>query len=271
MQVIPEIHPSAGEIGRVAARIIADGIAEAGRHGRRYLLGCPTGRSPLPVYRALAEEVRRRGLDLAHVVLVLMDDYLERTPDGVLRRVGEHLPHSCAGFASRHIAGPLSLAVPQVDGAAGPRTWLPEPANPAAYDDLIREYGGIDLFILASGASDGHVGFNQPGSSRSSISRVIELGEATRRDNLVTFPDFPSLDAVPGFGISVGISTIADLSKEVIMVLHGPDKARAYQRLTSAAGYEPDWPATIVAACHNPRILADLAATSGEPSLTARP
>src|SRR5262249_14275166 len=147
----------------------------------------------------------------------------------------------------------------------------PDPGEAAVYDERIRAYGGIDLFILASGASDGHIAFNPPGSPRNSITRVVELGEATRRDNLVTFPDFPGLHAVPTHGISVGISTIADLSKEVMMVLHGPDKAHAYQRLCAATDYDPDWPATIVVACRNPRILADHAATSGEASLTTRP
>lgn len=271
MHVIPEILDAPDEVGRAAARTIADGIAEAGQAGRRYLLGCPTGRSPRPVYQALTAQVRERGLDLRHVVVVLMDEYLERTAAGALRRVGEHLPYSCAGYAQRQIAGPLGRAGAHGGEASGPEVWLPDPDEADAYDERIRAYGGIDLFILASGASDGHIAFNPPGSPRDSITRVVELGETTRQDNLVSFPDFPDLHAVPTHGISVGISTIADLSKEVIMVLHGPDKARAYRRLRAAADYDPDWPATIVAACRRPRILADLAATSGETFLTTRP
>ncbi|MBO0867272.1 MAG: 6-phosphogluconolactonase [Micromonosporaceae bacterium] len=260
MRIIPEIHHSPEEVGRALAAPIADGIAAAARQGRRYLLGCPAGRSALPVYRALAEQVPARGLNVAHLVLVLMDDYLE--PAGAaLRRVPEDLPYSCVGFARRQIAEPLGGATGQQ-----PQVWVPEPGDPAGYDRRIREAGGIDMFILASGASDGHVAFNPPGSPRDSTTRVVRLSEATRLDNLATFPEFDSLAAVPRLGVSVGISTIADQSRQAVMVLHGPDKARAYQRLRAATGYEPDWPATVVAACHSPRILADTAATSGEPA-----
>lgn len=252
MRVRPEIHPSPDALGRAAAGDIADGIAAAGRDGRRYLLGCPAGRSPLPVFRALAHEVRGRRLDLSHVVLVLMDDYVT----GACQRVPAHLPYSCEGFARRHLAAPLAAATRSPE----PELWLPDPADPAAYDRAIAAHGGIDLFVLASGASDGHVAFNPPGSARDSVTRVVELTETTRRDNLATFPEFPGLDAVPTHGVSVGVGTIAELSKSAVMVVHGRDKTVAYQRLSAATDYEPDWPATILAACKQPRLLADRAA-----------
>jgi glucosamine-6-phosphate deaminase len=270
MHVLPEIHHSPDALGRAAAGIIADGIAAAGRDGRPYLLGCPTGRSPRPVIQALADEVRTRRLDLSHVVLVLMDDYVTRGPDGAFQRVPAHLPHSCEGFGRRHLAAPLAQAAARAGRSPEPTLWLPDPADPAAYDQRIAAYGGIDLFILACGASDGHIAFNPPGSARDSITRVIELTEATRRDNLITFPAFPDLDAVPTHGVSVGIGTIAELSKAAVMVVHGRDKARAYQRLSTATDYEPDWPATILTACRRPRLLADHAAMSEEPTLTPR-
>ncbi|WP_432971230.1 6-phosphogluconolactonase [Dactylosporangium sp. CA-233914] len=270
MHVLPEIHHSPDVLGQSAAAIIADGIAAAGRDGRQYLLGCPTGRSPQPVFRALTDEVRTRRLDLSHVVLVLMDDYVTRAPGGAFQRVPAHLPYSCEGFGRRHIAGPLAQAAAQAGRSSQPALWLPDPADPAAYDQRIAAYGGLDLFILACGTSDGHIAFNPPGSARDSITRIIELPEATRRDNLVTFPEFPNLDAVPTHGVSVGIGTIAELSKSAVMVVHGPDKARAYQRLSTATDYEPDWPATILTACRQPRLLADRAAMSGESTLTPR-
>jgi glucosamine-6-phosphate deaminase len=263
MRVRPEIHPSPEALGRAAADVIADGLAAAGRDGRPYLLGCPAGRSPLPVYHALAEEVRVRRLDPSHLVLVLMDDYVLSD-----RRVPAHLPYSCEGFGRRHIAGPLTRAAlswSRADGThvSAPRVWIPDPADPSAYDARIAAHGGIDLFLLASGASDGHVAFNPPGSARDSATRVIELPETTRRDNLVTFPEFGDLAAVPTHGVSVGVGTIAALSRQVVMVLHGADKALAYRRLSTATDYEPDWPATILAACRYPRLLADRSVLEG--------
>ena len=103
---------------------------------------------------------------------------------------------------------------------------------------------GIDLFLLASGASDGHVAFNPPGSDRGSTTRIVELSDDTRRDNMTTFPDFRTLDQVPRHGLTVGISTIVDHSRELVMVVTGADKTTAFGRLTTAERYEPDWPAT---------------------------
>lgn len=260
MTIVPEIYPTPTDIGRVLAATIADGIAAAATHDRQYLLGCPSGRSPDPVYRALADEVRTRRLDLRHVTIVLMDDYVVLDADGTPRRVADDLPHSCARFARLHIVEPLAAAAEQAGVSGDLTVWIPDPAaEPGDYDARIRAAGGIDLFVVASGASDGHIAFNPPGSARESVTRVVDLGESTRRDNLATFPEFPGLDAVPTRGVSVGISTIADLSAAVVMVVHGADKTTAFDRLVAATDYEPDWPATILTRCRAPRMLADAA------------
>ena len=81
------------------------------------------------------------------------------------------------------------------------RLWLPDPADPDAYDERIAAAGGIDLFLLASGAGDGHVAFNPPGTEAAARTRVVALPDSTRRDNLATFPTFGGeLDAVPRTG-----------------------------------------------------------------------
>lgn len=259
----PEIFPDATALGRALAVEIADGIAAATQAGRSYLLGCPTGRTPETVYRALADEVRARRLDLSGLVVVLMDDYVVAGPDGTLRRVPEDLPHSCEWFGRERIVALLERAASEVGGRGGTTLWIPDPAaEPGVYDERIGAAGGIDLFIVASGASDGHIAFNPPGSARDSVTRVIELAETTRRDNLVTFPDFPNLEAVPALGVSVGISTIADLSAAVVMLVHGADKSMSFERLAAAVEYDPDWPATIITQCRNPRLFADAAAAS---------
>ena len=84
---------------------------------------------------------------------------------------------------------------------------------------------------------------------------------STRRDNLVTFPSFGGdLDAVPSHGVSVGIATIRELSAEVVMIVHGADKAVAARRLAEAEHYQPDWPATVLADCRSPQLFVDRAA-----------
>ena len=242
------VFPDAAAAGSALATEIADGITAARAAGRRYLLGCPGGRSPRATYQALAAEVARRRLDVSHVVIVMMDDYL----DDRLRRVAPDLHFSCERFARAEIVAPLNTSVSDI--------WLPDPADPAAYDTKLRDAGGIDLFILASGASDGHVAFNPPGTPASTGTRVVELAESTRRDNLATFPDFGDIGEVPRFGVTVGIATIAELSARAVLVANGPGKRLAVARLAEASRYDPGWPATVVAACRDASVFADRAA-----------
>jgi glucosamine-6-phosphate deaminase len=138
--------------------------------------------------------------------------------------------------------------------------WYPDPADPAAYDARIADAGGVDFFLLASGASDGHVAFNPPDSPRDSRTRIIALSDSTRRDNLQTFPGFGSLDRVPTHGISVGIQTIV-AAKEAAMVVWGQSKALTLQRMLATGAYDPSWPATVIHECVG-EIVTDKAAAS---------
>lgn len=261
MPATTTVLPDVAAVGAAVADIVADALAAA--PGRPFLLGCPSGRSLEAAYRALPERVVERRLDLADLVVVLMDEYLVDGPDG-LRRVDPELSHSCVGYGRREILGPLAAAAAQV-GVRGPAgLWVPDPADPQAYDARIEAAGGIALFLLASGASDGHIALNQPGTDRSSRTHVVALGEATRRDNMATFPDLTRLEDVPTHGVTVGVSTIVDLSREVVMVLTGPDKAAAYTRITAAEGYDPAWPSTAVVECAHAKLFADRAA-AGDP------
>ena len=248
------------ELGRALASEIADGIEAARADGRRYLLGCPGGRSPRTTYEALASCIAERDLELGHVTIVMMDDYVlhHETTGFSAVPLSEHF--SVARFAHEVIVGPLNAAAPTGAGIEPENLWFPNPASPLAYDQRIAEAGGIDLFILASGDSDGHVAFNPPGTSADSRTRIIELADTTRSDNLGTFPDFQSLDQVPRHGISVGIATIRELSRRVVLVAPGTAKRMAVKRISSAEHYESDWPATVLCDCSQPSLFADEAA-----------
>jgi glucosamine-6-phosphate deaminase len=248
------VFADAEGMGEALAGEIAAGIEEARVQGRRYLLGCPGGRSPRTTYAALARIVAERSLDLSHLVIVMMDDYVEREGD-TFRRVDPALHCSVEGFALREIVGPLDRAASI--GIPMHHLWMPDPVDPEAYDVRLRDAGGVDLFILASGDSDGHIAFNPPGSGRDSRTRIIELAESTRRDNLGTFPDFGSLDAVPRYGISVGIATIIEVSQQAVLVAPGPSKVEAVRRISEASDYDPAWPATLLACCRRPSLFAD--------------
>jgi glucosamine-6-phosphate deaminase len=250
------IYPDASELGDRLALEILDGIEQARSASRRFLLGCPGGRSLLSTYQALARRTRDTRADLAHLVIVMMDEYVVASGDG-FSSCPAQLHYSCRRFAEREIRGRLNAAIPPGSRIPAHHVWLPDPADPGAFDARLAAAGGVDLFLLASGASDGHVGFNPPGTAIDSGSRIVRLAETTRRDNLATFPAFEDLAAVPTHGVSVGLGTIARLSAAVVMVLNGAHKQAAALRLLSEAAFAPDCPATIVHACRNARIMLD--------------
>ena len=250
------------ELGRCLAAMIADGIEEAAAARRPFLLGCPSGRSPRSTYQALAREVAARGLDLSGLVIVMMDEYVERDEaGGGMRRVDPAAGHSCLRFGRAEIAGRLNAAAGPERGIRPGRLWVPDPAAPGAYERMIERHGGIDLFIVASGVGDGHIAFNPPGSARDSVTRVVRLAEQTRRDNLGSFPSFGGeIGRVPLYGVTVGVGTIRERSRQAVMVAHGESKARAVRLVAEAGGYRPEWPATILAECARPLLLVDRAA-----------
>jgi glucosamine-6-phosphate deaminase len=249
------VFPSPDAIGEHVAQLVLTRIEKARWGDKRFVLGCPTGRTPGPIYRALARQLADKPADLSNVVLVMMDEYLVAAGSGY-KYASSRNPWSCHHFARVEIADRLNAPLLATQRLREESIWFPDPSEPAAYDKRIAELGGIDFFILASGASDGHVAFNPPGSARSTRTRIIQLLEVTRRDNLQTFPAFGTLDAVPDRGISVGIDTIAS-AKESVMVVWGSGKRLTLTRMKSAARYEADWPATVIHECALGEILAD--------------
>lgn len=254
------VFPTPEAIGEYLAPVLLDRIELARSEQRNFLLGCPTGRTPRPVYAALGRELAKRNQDIGHLVLVMMDEYLVPDADG-LSYASADQPWSCHHFARNEIAAALNAGLEGAHRLTEQGIWFPDPLGPDAYEDRIATAGGIDFFILASGASDGHVAFNPPGSARDSVTRIVALSEETRRDNLTTFPAFGSIDSVPRHGISVGIDTITR-AREAAMIVWGAGKRITLSRMQAAARYEPAWPATVIHECGKPEILSDTAAAS---------
>jgi glucosamine-6-phosphate deaminase len=188
----------------------------------------------------------------------MMDEYVVERRDNA----PAEKPWSCHYFARNEIIRRWNEHLPKEFALGDSSVWFPDPVDPAHYDTRIKEVGGIDFFILASGASDGHVAFNPPGSPRDSRTRIVELSEQTRRDNLQTFPAFGSIDAVPTHGVSVGIATIT-AARAGAMVLTGASKRESLSRILKAEHYDPQWPATVVHEIAAGEILADREAAAG--------
>ena len=253
---LEERFDTAEALGVSVAARIAEGIVASARAGRRYLLGCPGGRTPKPIFDALGERCAESGIDCSDTVIVMMDEYLQPgSAEPTLVPPERH--YSCRRFAEHDIRQVINRGLPPEHRIPPDSIWFPDPADPAGYDDRLAAAGGIDLFIVASGASDGHVAFCGPGSDPSGRTSVVTLAETTRTDNLVTFPGFDSVHEVPTRGVSVGLGTIRRLSRAVLLVLHGSDKGESFRRIGATSTFDPAWPATFIHDCPDARILTD--------------
>ncbi len=244
---------------------IADSIEQASEEGRGFCLGCPTGRSPMQTYVKLGQIIKLRKMDVSRLVLVMMDEYLLKNR-GVFELCPDSCHYSCRRFARDIIFNGINSGLPPKKRMKEWNIWFPDPYDPSGYDRRIAGSGGVDIFILASGATDMHVAFNPPGSSAASRSRVIRINHATRRDNLKTFPDFRGLQDVPEYGVSVGLGTISKLSREVVMVIHGRDKRMSVKTLAGLRGFNAAVPASIIYRCRHATawLDEDAAADSGD-------
>jgi len=257
-----KIYSDSATLGTELSWIILEGVKQAEIHARPYLLGCPSGRSPLSTYQALGHLAAANGQDMSHVTIVMMDEYVLPTENGY-ECCSPDAHFSCTRYAYMEILAAINYHLKPSWRIAKDNVWLPDPANPTAYDDRIHASGGVNLFIVAIGGSDGHVAFNPPGSSEDSRTRIIELAETTRQDNMGTFPNFTDISEVPKYGVSVGLGTISELSREIVVIAAGSGKNATVKRLASCSTFDPSCPATMIYSCKNAQLMLDTAAADG--------
>ncbi|MDT0317691.1 glucosamine-6-phosphate deaminase [Streptomyces millisiae] len=175
------------------------------------VLGLATGSTPLPVYRALAELIGRERRDVSRVGAFALDEYVGLPADH---------PQSYRSYVAREVTGPLGLDPRLVHVPDGD----PERARTAGeeYERAIEAAGGVDVQLLGIG-TDGHLGFNEPGSSFASRTRVKTLTERTRRDNARFFT---TPDEVPLHCVTQGLGTILR-ARHLLLLAFGASKAPA--------------------------------------------
>ncbi|MBO3663625.1 glucosamine-6-phosphate deaminase [Microbacterium stercoris] len=200
--VIVENREAAGEL-------VAAEIARLIRARPDAVLGLATGSTPLPVYEALPAELA--GVDVSQVRGFALDEYVGLDPDH---------PESYRSVIRREVIEPLGLDPSRVRVPDGSLPGIEHHGDD--YDAAIAEAGGVDLQILGIG-TDGHIGFNEPGSSFASRTRVKTLTRQTREDNARFFE---SIDEVPMHCITQGLGTILE-ARHLVLLAFGAGKADA--------------------------------------------
>ncbi|GJF09330.1 glucosamine-6-phosphate deaminase [Mycolicibacterium cyprinidarum] len=238
MEVV--ILSDAGEIGELGAGAIGALLTR----NPNAVLGLATGSSPMTIYDELARRCAAGQISFAQARGFTLDEYVGLPADHPesYRNVIDTVFVSRVNFGSGAVQGPDGLATDI-------------PAACTAYEAAIAAAGGVDLQILGIG-TDGHIGFNEPGSSLSSRTRIKTLTRQTRVDNARFFDG--DLDAVPTHCLTQGLGTIM-AARHVVLVATGRGKAEAVHHLVEGP-VSAFWPATILQHHRHVTVLLDDAA-----------
>jgi glucosamine-6-phosphate deaminase len=215
-QIAVDIHPTAKEGSRAVAQEIAALIKSRQATNQKVVLGLATGSTPKYLYAELIRLHKEEGLSFKNVVTFNLDEYYPIEPDALQsynRFMREQL--------FNHIDIPEgNYFVP--DGTI-PKEKVKEYC--AAYERRVEEAGGIDIQILGIG-TNGHIGFNEPGSNLSSHTRLVTLDNSTRMANAF---EFANMSQVPRLAITMGLSTIFK-AKRIVLLAWGTHKAKIVRR-----------------------------------------
>ena len=232
--------------------LLADRIVEVISHETaakgRAVLGLATGSTPIGIYRELIRRHQAGEVDFSRVVTFNLDEYYPMATDR---------PHSYHRYMWENLFAHVNIKKDNVhipDGGI-PRERLAE--HCAAYERAIADVGGIDFQLLGVGKS-GHIGFNEPGSSANSRTRLVTLDTITRKDAAA---DFFGEDNVPREAITMGVATILE-AREIALIATGEHKASIVQRAVEG-DVEPDVAATFLQRHASATVYLDLA-SAGE-------
>ncbi|OAS83954.1 MULTISPECIES: glucosamine-6-phosphate deaminase [Metabacillus] len=209
-------------------------------------LGLATGGTPQGVYQHLIEDYKKNGTSYAQVTSFNLDEYIGLSKDD---------PNSYYRYMYENLFKHINISLQQINIPSGMNTNLQSECE--EYENKIHQHGGIDLQLLGIG-SNGHIGFNEPGTSFQSKTHVVGLTQSTREANARYFT---SIEEVPTQAITMGIQSIYK-SKEILLLASGKAKQDAMVKLLNGDVTE-SFPASILKQHPNATIIADEEALFG--------
>jgi len=239
------IQSEAVSVAKWSAVYIARRINESTKLSIPFVLGLPTGSTPLGTYKELIELYKKGKVTFKNVITFNMDEYV-----GIPR---EH-PQSYHSFMWNNFFSHIDILPENVNILNGNAVDLKSEC--ADYENRISVAGGIDLFLGGVGA-DGHIAFNEPGSSLSSRTRDKALNQDTIMVNSRFFGN--DVNKVPRYALTVGVGTVMD-SKEVLILVTGHNKSRALHKAIEG-GVNHMWTISALQLHSNGLIVCDESAT----------
>ena len=196
------------------SRLIAEEFIKQVNKKPNSVLGLATGTSPLKVYANLVKANKEGRVTFKDVATFNLDEYIGLE--------GTH-NQSYRYFMNDNLFNHIDIDKAKTHVLKGVGDYL---AYANQYDDEIKSFGGIDLQILGIG-SDGHIAFNEPGTSFDSLTHVAELAESTIVDNSRLFND---IKEVPTKAVTMGLKSIMN-AKKIVLIATGKNKAKAIKAL----------------------------------------
>lgn len=240
------IHENYQQISKWTAYYIANKIKAFNPTPEKpYVLGLPTGSSPVGTYTELIELVKQGELSFQNVVTFNMDEYVG---------IPEDHPQSYHYFMDKHLFNHIDIPRENINVLDGNAADLQ--AECEAYEKKIASYGGIQLFLGGIGP-DGHIAFNEPGSSLKSKTRIKTLTYDTIIANSRFFDN--DVNKVPKTALTVGVDTVMQ-AKEVVIIINGYNKARALQKVVEE-GVNHMWTVSVLQLHKKGMIVCDEDAT----------
>jgi len=244
MRIIIKKDP--GEIGTWTASYIIDKIKAAKPTKEKpFVLGLPTGSSPLPVYKEFVRMYKAGEISFKNVITFNMDEYVG---------LDENHTESYHYFMFDNLFNHIDVPRENINILDGNAKDLEKECD--NYEKKIQAVGGIDLFLGGIGP-DGHIAFNEPGSSLTSRTRIKTL----RYDTILANSRFfgGDINKVPKLALTVGVGTVMD-AKEVIIIISGANKARALREVVEG-GISHMWTCSILQMHQRGIIVCDEPAT----------
>jgi glucosamine-6-phosphate deaminase len=208
-----KLFASAKEGTLFVANQIKTLIEEKASKGEQAILGLATGASPISLYKELVK-MHKKGLSFSNVVTFNLDEYYPMDSKAI---------QSYHRFMEEHLFDKIDVLKENINIPKGTLTMDEIPEYCKQYEEKIDELGGIDLQILGIGRT-GHIGFNEPGSTFRSFTRLVTLDKKTRRD---ASKDFKSIERVPRKAITMGVGTIFK-AKSIYLMAWGEKKSSNY-------------------------------------------
>lgn len=241
------IHQDSEAASLYTAREIESLIRTRQKEGKNVVLGLATGSTPTRVYDFLVQFHKEEGLSFKNVITFNLDEYYPMQPDSI---------HSYVRFMKEHLFDHIDIPQKNIHIPDGTQEKEDVRDYCQKYEAKIRKAGGLDIQILGIGRT-GHIGFNEPGSSLGSITRMVRLDRVTRLD---AASDFFGLENVPAKALTMGVGTILS-ARRIIMMAWGEGKSDIIQKAVEGKIRE-SVPATFLQNHPNCEVITDRPAAS---------